>query len=323
MASTPSPSARPTGPSEDPGQGTAQRGFVLLVLAGALWGTGGPAAAVLQSDHGLTSMSAAVYRLLIAGVVITLVLLLMGRLRRMVWSRPLVGRLALNGVLHALFQLLYFGSLALIPVGLATLVKIGSVPVFITVGVCLLARRRPTVALMIPVVLAVVGLALLAGFPSTDAPPAQLAAGLACALGAGLAFSVMGLANRRPVEGLDALSNAGLGMLLGSLLLLPFGLAFGMAVPLEAQALGLLLFLGLIPTVLAYLAYFMGLRTASDTGVAVGTIAEPLTAALLSAALLGEQMTALGLVGAVILVASMGAEPVIRRMRARRARSSS
>lgn len=321
MASSPPSSAHPSGSASAAEGGTAQRGFVLLVLAGALWGTGGPVAAVLQIDHGLSSMSAAVFRLLIAGVVISLVLLFTGRLHRMVRSRPLVGRLVLNGVLHAGFQLLYFASLALIPVGLATLVKIGSVPVFVTVGVCLLARRRPTVALAVPVVLAVGGLALLAGFPSTDASPAQVAVGLACALGAGLAFSVMGLVNRRPVEGLDALTNAGLGMLLGSLLLLPGALVFGMSVPVEPQALGLLLFLGLVPTVFAYLAYFTGLRTASDTGVAVGTIAEPLTAALLSAALLGEQMTALGLVGAAVLVASMGAEPVMRRVERRRART--
>ncbi|GHD23859.1 DMT family transporter [Nocardiopsis kunsanensis] len=321
MASSPPPSARPPGPTTAEG-GAAQRGFVLLVFAGVLWGTGGPAAAVLQTDHGLSSMSAAVHRLLIAGVVIGLVLLFAGRLHRTAWSRPLVGRLLLNGVLHAGFQLLYFASLALIPVGLATLVKIGSVPVFVTAGVCLTARRRPTVVLTVPVVLAVVGLSLLAGFPSTDVPPAQVAAGLTCALGAGLAFSVMGLVNRRPVEGLDALTNAGLGMLLGGVLLLPAALVFGVSAPLGPQALGLLLFLGLVPTVLAYLSYFTGLRTASDTGVAVGTIAEPLTAALLSAALLGEQMTAAGLVGAAVLVASMGAEPVMRRVERRRGRTS-
>lgn len=206
MAPSPSPSAHPSGSAPAPAGGTAQHGFVLLVLAGALWGAGGPAAAVLQTDHGLSSMSAAVYRLLIAGVTISLVLLFTGRLHRLAWSRPLVVRLVLNGVLHAGFQLLYFASLALIPVGLATLVKIGSVPVFVTAGVCLLARRRPRVVHAVPVVLALVGLTLLAGFPSTDAPPAQVAAGLACALGAGLTFSVMGLVNRGPVEGLDPLT---------------------------------------------------------------------------------------------------------------------
>ena len=298
--------------------GIPQNGFVLLLLAGTLWGTGGPVAQVLQRDLGVGPMAVGTYRLLIAGAVITAFLLVSGRLRRLQPSAPLVRRLALNAVLHAIFQVLFFASLAFIPAGLSALVKIGSVPVFITIGVCLLSRRMPTVGLLVPVVLAVLGLGLLAGFPSTDAPPLQVATGLACALGAGLTFSIMGLANRTQVEGLDPLVNSGLGMLGGAVLLLPIGLFMGMAVPATGEAFGLLAFLGLVPTVLAYLAYFAGLRSASDTGVAVGTIAEPLTATLLSVAFLDERMTPLGVLGAVLLVVSMAGEPVVRRLESRK-----
>ena len=298
--------------------GIPQNGFVLLLLAGTLWGTGGPVARVLQLDLGVGPMAVGTYRLLIAGSVITAFLLVSGRLRRLQPSAPLVRRLALNAVLHAIFQVLFFASLAFIPAGLSALVKIGSVPVFITIGVCLLSRRMPTVGLVVPVVLAVLGLGLLAGFPSTDAPPLQVATGLACALGAGLTFSIMGLANRTQVEGLDPLVNSGLGMLGGAVLLLPVGLFMGMAVPATGEAFGLLAFLGLVPTVLAYLAYFAGLRSASDTGVAVGTIAEPLTATLLSVAFLDERMTSLGVLGAVLLVVSMAGEPVVRRLESRK-----
>lgn len=298
--------------------GSPRNGFALLVLAGVLWGTSGPVGRLLQLEFGVGAMAVATYRLLIAGTVITVFLLVSGRLRRVPRSGPLVRRLALNSVLHAAFQMLFFASLAMIPAGLSALVKIGSVPVFIAIGICLISRRPPTVGLVVPVMLAVVGLGLLAGFPSTDAPPLQVAGGLACALGAGLAFSVMGLANRTQVEGLDPLVNTGLGMLGGAVLLLPAGLVTGMAIPASGDVLGLLAFLGLVPTVLAYLAYFAGLRSASDTGVAVGTIAEPLTATLLSVAFLDERMAPLGILGAVLLVASMAGEPVARRIEARR-----
>ncbi|WP_017538982.1 DMT family transporter [Nocardiopsis halophila] len=295
----------------------ARRGLVLLAAAGVLWGTGGPAGHLLQSSVGVAPMAVATYRLLIAGLLITAVLAATGALRRLPRSRAFAVRLAANAVLHAVFQLLYFASLSLIPVGLATLVKIGSVPVFVAAGACLLARRRPTGRLAASVVPAVIGLALLAGFPSVDASPARLAAGLACALGAGLAFSAMTLVNRRPVEGLPPLVNVGLGMLAGSVLLLPGGLAAGMAVPARPDALALLAFLGLVPTVLAYLAYFRGLQTASDAGAAVGTLAEPMTAALLSALFLGEQMTVPGLIGTALLAVSMSAEPAIDAVRRR------
>ncbi|MDA8371732.1 MAG: DMT family transporter [Nocardiopsaceae bacterium] len=289
---------------------SAQRGFALLLTAGVLWGTGGIAGHLLQMHVGVAPLATAVYRLLMAGVLITGFLAASGRLRRLPLSWPLVRRLVVNGVLHAVFQSLYFASLSLIPVGLSTLVKIGSVPVFVAVGICLASRRAPSARLAVSVLLAVAGLALLAGFPAVDAPVWRLAAGLGCALGAGLTFSVMTLVNRAPVAGLDPLVNVGLGLLIGGLLLVPAGLAGDMAVPVDPEALGLLAFLGLVPTVLAYLAYFGGLPSASDAGAVVGTLAEPLTAALLSMALLGEEMTAAGAFGALLLAAAMATDHV-------------
>lgn len=291
----------------------ASRGFLLLIVAGVLWGTGGPVGYLIQ-EAGASTYTVATYRLLCAGLAITGVLLCTGALRRLPRSRALTTRLLVNGVLHALFQLLYFASLALIPVGLATLVKIGSVPVFVALGVCVVSRSRPGLRLLVPVLLAVCGLALLTGSPSTDAAPGELAAGIGCSLGAGLTFSVMTLVNRRPVPGLDPLVNVGLGMLLGAALLLPGAFVVGLAVPFTGEVIGLLVFMSLVPTVFAYLAYFRGLRTSSDAGTAVGTMAEPLTAALLSVAFLGERIPTVGLLGAALLFASMLAEPLLRRI---------
>ncbi|RCV53311.1 DMT family transporter [Marinitenerispora sediminis] len=286
----------------------ARRGFLLLVAAGVLWGTGGLAGHLLQSSAGLHPLAVAAYRLLLGGLLISVLLAASGRLHRVARSGALVRRILVNGVLHAVFQGLYFASLALVPVGLATLVKIGSVPVFVTVGICLATRRPPGARLGGAVATAVLGLALLAGFPSADAAPGRLAAGLACALGAGLVFSVMTLVNRRPVAGLDPLVNVGLGCLVGGLLLTPAGLWVGMPLPARPGDLALLAFLGLVPTALAYAAYFGGLRSSSDGATAMATITEPLTAALLSMALLGERMTVPGAVGTALLVLAMLAE---------------
>ncbi|QBI55586.1 DMT family transporter [Streptomonospora litoralis] len=309
------------GPRREHSAGTG-RGFALLVTAGLLWGTSGIAGHGLQAA-GVPVLGIACYRLLFAGVVIGGFLALSGRLARLPRSRPLMVRLLVNGVLHAVFQCCYFASLTLIPVGLATLVKIGSVPVFVAVGICLLSRRAPTARLAVSVLLAVAGMALLVGFPATDASGTELALGMAFALGAGLTFSVMTLVNRSPVPGLDPLANAGTGLLIGGVLLLPLGLAAGMAVPMAPGPLATLAYLGLVPTVLAYLAYFGGVSRSSDAGAAVGTLAEPLTAALLSMALLDEEMTPLGAAGAVLLTAAMATDytaGVLDRLRKRRRR---
>ncbi|WP_106581208.1 DMT family transporter [Murinocardiopsis flavida] len=283
---------------------SAHRGFVLLLTAGLLWGTGGISGHLLQADAGLAPLSVAAYRLLLGGGLITVLLVATGRLR----GRPPVRALLVNGVLHAVFQGLYFGSLALVPVGFATLVKIGSVPVFVTAGLCLAARRAPAPRLAAAVLIAVAGLVLLTGFPGPDGGGWRLAGGVACALGAGLVFSVMTLLNRGPGAGIDPLVNIGVGGLIGGVLLLPAGLWAGMAVPADAESIGLLAFLALVPTAIAYVAYFAGLRTASDSAVAMATVTEPLTAAVLSMVLLGEEMTVLGMLGGVLLLVAMAAD---------------
>ncbi len=78
----------------------------------------------------------------------------------------------------------------------------------------------------------------------------------------------------------------------------------GMAVPLRADTLGVLLYLGLVPTALAYAAYFAGLE-AGTRAAGVAVLLEPLTAALLGALLLAERLTAVQWAGAALVLASI------------------
>lgn len=313
----PPPPAEPSRSGHSPAD--VRRGSALLLAAGALWGTSGPAGHLLQ-DLGVAPMAIAAHRLLIAGLLLTGFLLVTGRLSGLRLRRAILVRLGVNALLHAVFQLLYFASLALIPVGLSTIVKIGSVPVFVTLGLVLAARSLPSLRTVGPVLAAMLGIALLAGFPATDGTAAQTAGGIACALGAGLSFAVMSLVNRTPVEGLPPLANAGLGMLAGGVLLLPAAAPAGLAVPATAEALGLLLFLGTVPTVFSYAAYFTGLRTASDSAMAMAVLAEPLTATAISVAFLGEALSPVGGAGAALLFAALSAEPAARALAGRRKR---
>ena len=68
---------------------------------------------------------------------------------------------------------------------------------------------------------------------------------------------------------------------------------------------GLLAGLGIGPTALPYTLYYRGLRSASPTTAALLTLLEPLTAALLGAAMLGDRLSALGIAGAVLLAVAV------------------
>ena len=105
------------------------RAFALVVAAGLLWGTGGLTGSLLRRVTGLPPMSVAAARLTVGGVLILALLAATGR--RPPAGRAAWTRIALTGVLAALYQSCYFAAVALSSVALATLVTIGTAPVIV------------------------------------------------------------------------------------------------------------------------------------------------------------------------------------------------
>ena len=73
----------------------------------------------------------------------------------------------------------------------------------------------------------------------------------------------------------------------------------------HAQEWLLLLYLGSIPTALAYSLFMVGIRSTSATITSIVTLCEPLTSALLAWIFFGERLGALGLVGALLLLSAL------------------
>ncbi|MFC7614089.1 DMT family transporter [Actinokineospora soli] len=286
---------------------TSSRSFLALVFAGLLWGTGGLAGALLQARTGLHPVAVAAYRLLIGGGLATAALLV---LRTPVPRTAAVARrLLAAGALVGLFQAGYFAAVALTSVSLATLLTIGSVPVFVAIAT---AERKPRALAAIG--LAVAGLALLAGAPATG-DGWRTAGGIALSLATGAGFAALTLLNRRPVPGLSSGATTALGLLVGGVLLLPLALAAGMALPAGGDVLLIAAYLGIVPTALAYGAYFAGLRGAPAVTAALCSMLEPLTATVLAVVLLDDRMTAAGVVGAALLFAALVLNAVPARRR--------
>ncbi|RZQ59978.1 DMT family transporter [Amycolatopsis suaedae] len=280
------------------------RAVVALVAAGVLWGTGGIAGSLLAQRAGLHPQPVAAYRLLVAGGCGVLFLAVTGG-ARLPRTRAAAVRLVVAGALLALFQTSYFAAVTLTSVSVATMTTIGSLPVFVAAGAAVLDRQRPDARTLISVAAAVAGVVLLSGSSGAGASGWRLVAGVALALLAGAGFAALTLVNRRQVAGLDGLRVTTYGCLVGGVLLLPAGLAFGMTLPLRADVLALALYLGAVPTMLGYAAYLRGLRDARPVFAALAALLEPLTAAVLAAVLLGEHLGVLGWCGAALLVAAL------------------
>ena len=277
-------------------------GLFYLITSGLLWGTGGLTGSLLSRVAGLSAMSVAACRLTAGGALIVALLTVTGRgwpTGRAAWTR-----IAVIGVLAALYQSCYFTAVALTSVALATLVTIGTAPV-IVLGVYRVTGRRSGRLAPVAACLALTGLGLLVGLPSGFSETAVLAsAGMAVLAAAG--FAAVTLTGAKPVPGLDELTVTGFGFTLGGLILMPLAAALGgLSFRLGPEAVGLLVALGLGPTAVAYTLYFRGLRTAAPSTATLLTLLEPLTGAILAALVLGQRLSTTGMAGAAILEAAV------------------
>lgn len=284
--------------------GTGNKSLGALVAAGILWGTGGPLGSLLGQATGLPALAVATYRLLVGGAVIMAVLAATRRglprgLAR--WRR-----IAVIGLLSALYQSSYFTAIALTSVSVATLVTIGATPVIVLSAEAFAGRQRVTGRVLLSVALAVAGLGLLTGFPAGRLSMVHLLAGTAAALVSAAGFAAVTLLGARPVDGLSELTMTGGGFALGGILLAPFaGIAGGLGFSPTPVALGLVIALGIAPTAAAYLLYFRALRGVSAGTAALLSLIEPLTAVVLAVLFLGDHLNGTNITGAVLLGATV------------------
>jgi DME family drug/metabolite transporter len=192
---------------------------------------------------------------------------------------------------------------------------LGSAPAITGALEWLLHGRRPPGRWAAATALASAGVALLAlAGTSSEAAISPLGVGLAVV--AGGSYAAYTLASKRLLddghepEGVMA-ALFGLGALaLAPLLFLaetgPLGTPSGLA---------LVLFLGVVPTALAYGLFARALRRLRASEAATLTLAEPVTAAMLGVFVLSEQVTGAGALGAALVLSGLvllGLRPVRR-----------
>jgi DME family drug/metabolite transporter len=209
-----------------------------------------------------------------------------------------------GGLGVAAYQLCFFAAVDSTGVAVGTVVALGSGPAFAGVFGLLLRRERPTRRWALATALAVAGAALLvlAGGDGASVDPA----GVLLALGAGASYglytvtSKMLLEDGHQPEGVMAVA-FGLGaVLLGPLL--AFGHTAWLATPGGAA---LAIYLGLVPTALAYVLFARGLQKLPASSVATLTLAEPLTAATLGVIVLGERPGPAAALGALLVLSGL------------------
>lgn len=278
--------------------------ILLTALAPAIWGS-----TYLVTTEALPEgypVTLAALRALPAGLLLLAV-------TRCLPPRAWLGRSFLLGSLNfALFWVLLFVAAYRLPGGVAA--TLGAVQTMIVI---LMARGWLGTPIRAGAVAAsatgVVGVALLLIGPEARLDPIGVAAGLggAASMAAGTVLS------RKWQPPVSALSFTAWQLTAGGLILLPLALIVEPPLPpLTATNLAGLTWLGLIGAAATYVIWFRGLARIEPGAVSMLSMMSPLTAVILGWAWLGQALTPLQVIGAVIVLGSVWAGQRANRPRA-------
>jgi drug/metabolite transporter, DME family len=272
-----------------------------ILFAAVLFGTTGTAQA-LGPD--LDPLAVGASRIAIGGALLAVVALVAagaGRLRLRTGHGPRAVLLA--GACVAVYQATFFAAVADTGVAVGTVVAIGSGPAFAGLFASTFAGERLTSRWAAATGLACAGVVLLVlggGGGSVSAP------GVGLALLSGAGYAGYAVASKRMLDAggaPEAVMAAVFGV--GALLMLPL-LAIVPAGGLTAPGgLALVLYLGAVPTALAYVLFARGLERTGASETATLTLAEPLTAAALGVIALGERPGLAAAAGAALVLSGL------------------
>lgn len=279
-------------------------GIKWVCLASVLWGTAGLVGKGLTADYGLDPLAVAAWRLLVSSPLLLFAAWREG-VRLGTPSPPLrthAGWFLLFGLAVAGYQLGYFSAVDRTMVATATLLAVCTAPLFVALvarwafGERLTFRVAGALAFGVFGTILIIGVDGLAGLVNP-----RWWTGNALALAAALCYGGYILVGKRLTGELPPIRIVAVAFTLGAVFLLPF-----LRFPGPSwEAWGMILYLGMVPTGVAYMFYIAGLNRTTATQASIAALLEPLTATLLAVFLLGERLSPWEWVGAFLLFLSL------------------
>jgi DME family drug/metabolite transporter len=281
-----------------------RQGLWLIALAAALWGTVGVTTQAIYHLTATNPLSIGFWRLALATPPLVLAAWSQFGRRAFALARRDLLLTLLIGAMLGLYQACYFAAIARTGVAVATLVTLCTAPVLVALLSGALTREWPTRATLLALACALAGTMLLVvGRPQSNSGTSLL--GVLLALGSATGYAIVTLCGRAVAGRAHPLQVNALAFAAGAALLFALALPTGFVVAYPATGWLALLYLGLVPTALAYGLFLVGMRAVPATVASIITLIEPLAATILARLLFGEQLGPGGLVGAVLLLGAL------------------
>jgi DME family drug/metabolite transporter len=284
----------------------SQRAFLLVLGVGVIWGTIGVGSKFVFETTTLDPVSLNWLRSAVAAVAC---LIIAGRgfpaaLRRA--SRRDLALMSALGAIVIVYQWCYLAAVERIGVTATTLIALCVPPALVALVSALFLGERLSGRGAVALAGALLGTVLLIGSPTVEGVTGgAMLAGVLLALGCATGVATHALGSRFIAGRHDALVPPTVSFLVGAALFAPLAIGRGFSVEQPLTGWLMVLYLGVVPSALAYAMYQRGLRHLPASTATILTLAEPLTAALLAWALFGERLGPVGLAGGALLLGSI------------------
>ncbi|MDF2064898.1 EamA family transporter [Bacillus sp. Cr_A10] len=271
--------------------------YIFVLLGAILWGTTGTAQTFLPDNAHPFIISAG--RSTVGGFSLLIIMVLWRKIKFKTWPWKETFYAA---ICIALFQLLFFSSVKLTGVAIASVVAIGSAPVFSGIIEWLFLKLRPSRIWAISTLFAIVGcLFLFLNKGEITINPI----GIMYSLIAGMIFALYTISSKSLLEKEEAIPAVAMTFSVSALLLMPFFFIYDVSWLKEAGNIGIIFYLGLATTSIAYVLYARGLNKIPSSSALTLSLAEPTTAAILGVFIVGENLSTMSWIGILLLLGSI------------------
>ncbi|MBR5229231.1 MAG: EamA family transporter [Firmicutes bacterium] len=242
------------------------------------------------------------------GFIATLFLLLVMKLTKNPISKEALKRnkwlLLISGGLIGFNWILLFEAYNYTTVAVATLCYYLA-PIFVIIASPFVLGEKLTAKKGLCVVAALIGMVLVSGVIQSGSAADFSLTGVACGVGAGALYATIILFNKK-LKDISSYDTTVMQLAVATIVLIPYCLLTVPVASLTAGplAMGLLLFVGIVHTGIAYVMYFGSIQDLKAQTVAIFSYIDPILAVLLSAFLLKESMDLLSVIGAVLILGS-------------------
>lgn len=278
-------------------------GYLLIAAASLLWGTMG-ILGKLAFESGINPLTLTALRLLISSLTILVPILLVRREAFKIYKKDLISFLAFGVFAIASQRVAYFYAVNLTTATIAAILFY-TYPIFVTIYCASVLKEEVTLPIVFAIILTFSGVALVVKIyevASLNASFVGIAFGMLSSVLFALYFLVVKKLRHRYANWTLMLYGDGIGAAVLSPMIVS---TFSEILNFSQQLWFIILTIAWFPSLLAYFIYSHALKHVESSKGSILSVIEPLSAAILSATILGEKFELLQVLGVILALAGV------------------